>query len=363
MNESMNESRLAALRARMRELEVDTFMVSQPENRRYVSGFTGSAGIVFVTQSAAKLATDFRYYEQVKQQSPDFDLVEATGRLEQFLPGILGELQARRVAFEADAVIYDTYQSYAAAMPDGVELVATKEVVRWLRAVKDDAEIAALQRAVALADSAMDTLRAMLRPGMTEKEVAWKLEQEMRQAGAAKLSFDIICAAGRAGAMSHAVPTDRPIRAGEPIVIDMGCMVDGYCSDLTRTLIIGEPDAQFREIYDTVLRAQERAEAEITPGMGGKAAHEIAAGVIGEAGYGPQFGHGLGHGVGLAIHELPNLSPLSEHTLQPGHVFSVEPGIYLPEWGGVRIEDMVVLEEAGVRILTQTSKDPVVPLP
>ena len=357
----MSDTRLAALRARMRELDVDTFMVSQPENRRYVSGFTGSAGIVFVTQSAAKLATDFRYYEQVKLQSPGFELVEVTGRPEHVLPDILKSLGARRVAFESDVVTYDTYETYAAAMPEDVELIATKDVLRWLRAVKDDVEIAALQKAVDLADFAMDALRAILRPGMTEKEVAWKLEQEMRQAGAAKLSFDIICAAGRAGAMSHAVPTDRPIQAGEPIVIDMGCMVDGYCSDLTRTLIIGEPDAQFREIYDIVLRAQELAEAEIAPGMSGKAAHEIAAGVIGEAGYADKFGHGLGHGVGLAIHELPNLSPLSDHTLQPGHVFSVEPGIYLPEWGGVRIEDMAVLTEAGVKVLTHTSKDPVVP--
>ena len=357
----MSDTRLTALRARMKELDVDTFMVSQPENRRYVSGFTGSAGIVFVTQSEAKLATDFRYYEQVKLQSPGFDLVEVKGRPADVLPEILKSLESRRVAFEGDDLTYDTHSAYAEAIPDSMELVATKDVVRWLRAVKDDVEIDTLQRAVDLADAAMDAMRAILRPGMTEKEVAWKLEQEMREAGAEKLSFDIICGAGPAGAMSHAVPSERPIQAGEPIVIDMGCMVDGYCSDLTRTLIIGEPDAQFREIYDIVLRAQERAEAEIVPGMDGKAAHAIAAQVIGEAKYGDRFGHGLGHGVGLAIHELPNLSPLSEHTLQPGHVFSVEPGIYLPEWGGVRIEDMAVLTEAGVKVLTHTSKDPVVP--
>jgi len=358
----MSDSRLTALRAKMRDLDVDTFMVSQPENRRYVSGFTGSAGIAFVTEDSAKLATDFRYYEQVKLQAPGFELIELKGPAEAMLPEILNDLQARRVAFESDVVTYDLYQTFAGVMPEGVELIPIKEVLYWLRAVKDASEIESLRKAVALADSAMDAMRAILQPGMTEKEVAWKLEQEMRLAGAEKLSFDIICAAGAAGAMSHAVPSDRPIPAGVPIVIDMGCKVDGYCSDLTRTLIIGEPDAQFREIYDIVLRAQERAEAEIKPDMSGKAAHALAAEVIGDAGYADKFGHGLGHGVGLAIHELPRLSPAAEQTLQPGHVFSVEPGIYLPEWGGVRIEDMAVLEEDGVNVLTRTSKDPVVPV-
>jgi len=358
----MSDSRLTALRAKMKELEVDTFMVSQPENRRYVSGFTGSAGIVFVTADAAKLATDFRYYEQVKLQAPDFELIQLTGAAEKMLPEILTSLGSRRVAFESDVVTHDLYQTFAKVMPEGMELVPTKEELYWMRAVKEADEIESLRKAVSLGDAAMDTMRAMLTPGMTEKEVAWKLEQEMRLAGAEKLSFDIICAAGPAGAMSHAVPSDRPIPAGVPIVIDMGCKFNGYCSDLTRTLIIGEPDAQFREIYDTVLRAQERAETEIVPGMSGKDAHKLAAEVIGDAGYADKFGHGLGHGVGLAIHELPRLSPVAEQPLQPGHVFSVEPGIYLPEWGGVRIEDMAVLLDDGVDVMTQTSKDPVVPI-
>ena len=184
----------------------------------------------------------------------------------------------------------------------------------------------------------------------------------MRQAGAEKIAFDVIFAGGPAGAMAHARATERPIQAGEPIVIDMGCVVNGYCSDLTRTLVIGEPDARFREIYEIVLRAQEQAEAEIAPGMTGREAHEIAARVIGEAGYADRFGHGLGHGVGLAIHELPALSPTSDHELKPGMVFSVEPGIYLPGWGGVRIEDLVLLGEEGVETLSRASKEPVMDL-
>ena len=358
----MIEDRLALLREKMRELDVDTFMVTGPENRRYVSGFTGSAGVVFVTRDEAKLATDFRYYEQVKAQAPALDLIELRGRMGDALPAILNDLGAKRVAFESDVLTHDLYQTYSAALPAGVTLIPTKEVLLCLRAVKSGDEIESLKRAIALADRAMDIIRAILEPGMTEKEAAWKIEETMRVAGAEKLSFDVIFAAGPAGAMAHAMPSDHGVQAGEPIVIDIGCMVDGYCSDLTRTLVIGEPDAKFREIYDIVLRAQEKAEAEIVAGMSGKAAHEIASQVIAEAGYADNFGHGLGHGVGLAIHELPVLGTLSDHTLKPGNVFSVEPGIYLPEWGGIRIEDLVVLGEDGVTVLSQTSKDPGVPL-
>jgi len=357
----MQNDRLARLRRQMTELSVDTFMITQPENRRYLSGFTGSNGVAFITQSESKLATDFRYFEQVKQQCPGFTLVEVKGGFQAALAPILGGLGARRVAFESDDVTYDLYQTLAGGLPAGVELVPTKDVTRWLRAIKEPGEIAALERAIKWTDRAIATLRAMLRPGMTEKEIAWKLEQEMHEAGGVAWTFGLIVAAGPASAMPHAQPTDRPVQAGEPIVIDMGCTADGYHSDMTRTLIIGEPDARFREIYDIVLRAQQTAAAGIVPGMSGKAAHSLAAQVIERAGYGHAFGHGLGHGVGLAIHELPVLNPTSEQVLKPGHVFSVEPGIYLPEWGGVRIEDLALLGENGALTLTHASKDPVVP--
>jgi Xaa-Pro aminopeptidase len=358
----MIAARLTQLRAKMREMDVDTFMVTLPENRRYISGFTGSAGWVFITQTAQKIASDFRYYEQIKQQCPDFTLIEVRGKFEAMLTQVLAELGARRVAVESDDLTYDTYRAYEAVLPAGITFVPTKDILREQRAVKDAGELAAIEKAVELTDRAITTVRQMLRPGMTEKELAWKLEAEMRQSGAGRISFDLIVAAGPASAMPHAKPSDRPIRAGEPIVIDMGCTWDGYCSDLTRTLIIGEPDVQFRAIYDTVLRAQQNAEAQIKAGIDGKQADAFARQVIADAGYGDKFGHGTGHGVGLAIHELPVLSMLSEHVLKPGHVVTVEPGIYLPEWGGVRIEDMVVVGEAGVTILTAASKDPVVPL-
>jgi Xaa-Pro aminopeptidase len=358
----MIQGRIALLREKMIVLGCDGFVISQPENRRYLSGFTGSSGWLFVTAHHCKLATDFRYLEQVTRQSPDFELVEMKGRLEDLLPALLQSLGARRLAFESDCVTYDQYQTIAAALPSGVELVPTKEVVRQMRAVKEHSEIEALRKAVAITDEAIQNVRAILRPGMTEREVAWQLERHMREAGGAVPPFDIIVAAGPSGAMAHAMTSERPIQAGEPIVIDMGCRWEGYCSDLTRTLIIGEQSGLFGEIYETVLQAQLAAEAGIVAGMTGRAAHDLARQVIEKAGHGDKFGHGLGHGVGLAIHELPQLSPLSEGLLAPGMVFSIEPGIYLPGWGGVRIEDLATLHEHGLTVFSGADKRPVVPL-
>ncbi|MGC8827037.1 MAG: M24 family metallopeptidase [Anaerolineae bacterium] len=358
----MIPDRLARLRQKMQELGVDTFMVTQPENRRYLSGFTGSAGVLFITQKASLIAADFRYYEQSQQEAPLFELVKIEDKFEELLPRVLERLGSRKVAFEGDHLTYDAYSTYRQAIPEQIELVSTKDVVRWLRAVKEPEEIATIRKAVALTDRAFDILREMMRPGMIERELAWKLEQEMRQAGAEKLSFDVILAGGPASAMAHAKASERPLQAGQPIVIDTGCMWQGYCSDLTRTVILGEPDERFMEIYGIVQQAQERAEANIRAGMKGSEAHALAEEVIERAGYGDAFGHGLGHGVGLAIHELPVLSPLSDHTLEAGMVFSVEPGIYISGWGGVRIEDLVLLTEQGVEVLSQAKKEPVIPL-
>jgi Xaa-Pro aminopeptidase len=195
---------------------------------------------------------------------------------------------------------------------------------------------------------------------MTEKEVAWELESHMRQNGATATSFEIIVASGLNGAMPHATTTDRPIEEGEPIVMDFGARVDGYCSDITRTVCLGQPDEQYEAVWQLVLRAQQAVEGALQPGMTGKEADAIARRVFAEAGYEDEFGHGLGHGVGLAIHEDPRLSPRSDEvTLEPGMVFTVEPGLYLTGWGGVRIEDIVVLRETGAEVLTQAPKVPV----
>ncbi len=333
-------------------------LISSPENRRYLSGFTGSAGVLVITPEVARLATDFRYYEQVREQAPDFALVEVPQRMEQVLARQVAELGLRRIAFESAAVTYETYESWRKAMP-AVELVPTTGLVEALRAVKDEAELAAITEAVRIADEAMEHIIDAMRPGMSERQVAWELEVYMRTHGAEALAFTTIVAAGPRSAMSHAVVTDRPIQCGEPIVIDMGARVDGYCSDITRSFCLGEADERYLQIWHTVLQAQQAAESQIRAGMTGIQADAIARDWIYGAGYEGQFGHGLGHGVGLAIHEEPRASSTYPGALPAGMVLTVEPGIYIPGWGGVRIEDMVVVGEDSCRILTGARKEPV----
>ena len=348
--------RLAKLREALAAEGLDAILITQPENRRYLSGFTGSAGVLLISQDQAILATDFRYYEQVERQAPDFRLAKIKDKFEPLLPELVHELGAKRVGFESAHLTVDQHQEWQKVAED-FELVPTKELVERIRAVKDEDELDKLRRAIALTDEAFAHIVSFIEPGMTEKEVAWELEVFMRTHGAEKLAFDLIVGSGPNGAMPHATVSERVIRAGEPIVMDMGAVVDGYNSDLTRTICVGQPAERFREIYNIVLEAQQTAERDIQPGMTGKEADDIARQVIEGAGYKDNYGHGLGHGVGLAVHEKPTLSKVSEDVLTPGMVFTIEPGIYLPDWGGVRIEDMVVMREDGVEVLTQASKE------
>jgi Xaa-Pro aminopeptidase len=226
-----------------------------------------------------------------------------------------------------------------------------------MRISKDEEELKAIRRAVELADEALARLYDWMQPGMTELQVAWELETIMRSNGADRVSFDIIVASGPNGALPHFRPTERVIQAGEPVIIDLGCVVDGYCSDVTRTVCLGNPrDDKYVEAWNLVRRAQERAEAGLKARIRGVDADKLARDLIVEAGFGDYFGHGLGHGVGLAIHEDPRLSFAYSDEIPSGTVVTVEPGIYLPGWGGVRIEDMVVVREDGVDVLTGAAK-------
>jgi Xaa-Pro aminopeptidase len=239
--------------------------------------------------------------------------------------------------------------------------VPTTDLVEALRAIKEPEEVEALERAVLLGDAAFVDVARRIEPGWTEKRVAWEIEKYIREHGGDGLSFDTIVAAGPWGALPHAYPRDHVIQEGEGIVIDMGVNLGGYMSDLTRTIVLGEPDDRFKRVYDIVLTAQLTAEELITAGMTGDEAHQLAHRVIAEAGYGERFGHGLGHGVGLQIHEAPRLGSNSKDVLKDGMVVTVEPGIYLPGWGGVRIEDQAVIENGRLRILTTAPKLELVP--
>jgi Xaa-Pro aminopeptidase len=350
--------KLDKLRAAFDAREIEALLVSTPENRRYMSGFTGSAGYLLISRKDAVLATDFRYIEQSQQQAPDFSIERIAGSLA-WLPDKMSEMGVRTIGFESDHMTVAIHSKMTKALEEGgseATMVATTGIVEELRAVKTPEEIELLTRAVEIADAAMDRVGPTIEPGMTEEQVAWELEKTMRELGAEGPSFETIVGAGPNGALPHHRADGTVIKTGDPVVIDMGARYQGYCSDLTRTLFVGEPDDAFREIYNTVLRAQLEAEARVTAGMTGKETDAIARDIIVQAGHGDNFGHSLGHGIGLAVHESPGVGPNSDGTIEDGMVFTVEPGIYMPGWGGVRIEDMAVMENGRARVLSRARK-------
>ncbi len=351
--------RLSKVRETLAEKELDAILISQPENRRYLSGFSGSAGWLLITAGRALLATDFRYYEQVGREAPGFELAQIKTKFSDLLPDLFADLGVERLGFESQHVTVDQLDTWRQEV-DGVEWVPLKDTVEGIRSIKEEAEIDALRRSVALTDAAFAHLVERIRPGMTEREAAWQIEAYMRGHGASKVAFDLIVAAGPNGALPHARPGDHVIRAGEPIVIDIGSVVEGYCSDMTRTICLGQPSAKYLTVWDLVLQAQEAVEAMVRAGVSGVEADAAACDLITEAGYGEYFGHGLGHGVGLAVHEGPRASRLSEDTFEAGMTLTVEPGIYLPGEFGVRLEDLVLIGQEGIEILTNTPKMPVV---
>ena len=356
----MMQSRLSTFVAQLPEREVDAVLISGAENRRYLSGFSGSAGYLFITNEKAHLATDFRYTEQATAQAAHF-YVEQVRMGWEWLLTQLKETSARRVGFESQAMTVATYNSLMNAIAEdsdlsGIELVPIADLTDGQRSFKDSDELVFLQRAIDASDVAMEKVCPTITEGMTEREVAWRMEMAMRDAGADGISFDTIVAAGPNGAMAHHMPTDKIIQRGEPIVIDMGAKVGGYCSDITRTVVVGEPDEMFHKIYGIVLDAQLTAINKVQTGMTGEEADGLARDVIADAGYGDNFGHSLGHGVGLAVHEIPRVSPRSQDPLDINSVFTVEPGIYLSGWGGVRIEDIVILGKDGATPLSKASK-------
>lgn len=350
------QDRLAAVRRLMKEEKLPALLVSQPENRRYLSGFTGSAGWLLITPKQALIATDFRYWEQAERQSPELTLFKIRGRFVDFLPGLIEAAgRPRRIGYEAANVTVDQLEQMKTAAPT-VRWLKAGGLIEELREVKDADEIAQTRVAIELAEAAFKDVTSRLKPGMTEAQIAWELEVHMRTHGASGLAFDTIVASGPNAALPHHGAGDRPIREGEPITIDWGAVVNGYRSDLTRTIVLGEPDAKFNEVYGVVLKAQLNTIEHLHAGLTSKQADALARDVIAAAGYGDNFGHGLGHGVGLATHEGPRATWLLDDVIPAGSILTVEPGIYLPGWGGVRIEDMVLVREDGVEVLSYLEK-------
>jgi len=352
-------NRLGKLRSQLAPKGLDGLIVSQAENRRYLSGFTGSAGFLLISQQKAILATDFRYVEQAQAQALGFEVVQIQGEIAKWLPQLVSELDAQKLGFEGKSISFSTYKELTDAISNAkskISLTSTDGLVESLRAVKDKDELGLVEKAAALADAALEYIIPKIKTGASEKEIAWEIESFLRRNGSESMPFELIVASGPNSAMPHARPTDRAIGQGEPVVIDIGAKSEGYTSDITRTICLGESDGKFNRIYDIVLGAQLTAMATLQPGMTGEQADRLARTVIEQAGYKDAFGHGLGHGVGLATHEEPRLGTNSSDILAEGMVFTIEPGIYVSGWGGVRIEDMVVLEEGKARPLTKTRK-------
>ncbi len=357
--------RLAKVRAGMEEMGLDSLLVSHPDNRRYLSGFTGhdappldTAGFLLVGRGDMCLITDGRYDIQAGRELVPELGISVVVRQGKIAPIVAEQIQKRnlkRMGFETAHLIHMWWRVIDKSLPE-TELVAVQKLVEPLRLVKDEDELRILRRAIEISDKAFDTVSKRIEPGMTEKQVAWEIEKTMRDLGAEDRAFETIVAAGPNGAMAHAVPGDRPIQEGEPIVIDMGARLSGYNSDMTRTLILGEPTDKFREIYNTVLKAQLEAERKLKAGVGGIEGDAFTRDVITAAGYGDQYTHSTGHGIGLEVHEGPSLSKLSEDTIPENAVTSVEPGIYIEGWGGVRIEDLVLFQPDSVEVLTKAEK-------
>jgi len=339
----------------MRERGVEAMLIQKPENRRYVTGFSGSAGFVLVSATASILLVDFRYVEQAQTEALGFEVIKAERQFIDTLAEVVPARGLGRIGFESDAMSYKQYEDFSKRLAPAV-LVPVEGVDR-LRWVKDADEIAQITRAVEIADEAFAHIRSSLRPGAVEREIAIEMEFFMRRRGADKEAFETIVASGPRSALPHGRASERVLARGDFVTLDFGALYRGYVSDCTRTVVLGEVSQKQREVYELVLAAQRAALAGIKPGISGKDADTIARKIITDAGYGDAFGHSLGHGVGLAVHEGPTLSPREEAVLAPGMVVTVEPGIYLPGWGGVRIEDLVVVTEAGCRSVTRAPKD------
>lgn len=356
--------RVRLLLERLAQRSLSGIFIFQPENRRYFSGFkpsdpqlNESSGFLIIGKDLALLGTDPRFEGEAQKQAKGFYPFIYRKGLEASWPEIQDRLQSLKgLAFEGQAVSFYTYQRLKRLLRPKrgpFSFLPTYQLVEEIRAEKDRQEIAAVRRSLFITEGAFQAVQKILRPGKTEKEIAWQVKQWIHQKGGDDLAFEPIVASGPNAALPHAEPTEREVKKGEPILFDLGSKWQGYCSDLSRTVFLGPPTDRFKEVYSLVRQAQIRAERGIRAGITTADADALARSVIEKGGYGQYFKHSLGHGVGLATHELPSLSPVKPAPLNTGMVVTIEPGIYLPGWGGVRLEDMVVIQKKGVKVLNQ----------
>lgn len=345
-----------ALQKWLHRKKIDAFLIGQPQNRFFLSGYNAhdtsineSSGFLLIPKTGTPLLlTDSRFELHAQKEAPAFEIVLYQQGLFLLLGQLIKKLSLRSLAFESHYFLYSRFlQLQKLAKREDLILHPLQNHIEKLRAVKSQAELEQIQKSVRLNEQVFQNFFRSLRPGITEKDAALQIENAMRLAGADRPSFDTIIAGGPNGALPHAVPSNRPLRKHEPIIIDMGLMLDGYCSDMTRTIVLGTPDAKTRDLFRLVRKAQLAGMHALRPGVLCSTVDSAARTLIKQAGYGAQFGHGLGHGVGLAVHESPSLNSRTHQKLRSGMVVTIEPGIYLPGWGGIRLENMAYITESG----------------
>ncbi len=350
------KERIEKLREHFAGAGVEALYITNPENRFYLSGFTGTAGNLLLGPNNNYLFTDFRYTGQAARECPDYQVIETSGESSEVLREYLTANRITLLGLEGDYLTYNQFLTLQEKL-GGVELKTVAGLVEELRARKDKGELALIEEAVRLADEAFKEVLPLIRPGVPEREVALQLEYSMRRMGAEGAAFKTIVASGYRSALPHGVASSRIMAPGDFVTLDFGAVYSGYHSDITRTVVLGKPEKKQEEIYQLVLEAQMSAIESLRAGIKASDVDGAARRIIKQSGYGKQFGHSTGHGVGLSIHEKPRLSAQDQSLLEEGMVVTIEPGVYLPGWGGVRIEDTVLVLNGGCRVLTRSPKE------
>ncbi|MCX7951162.1 MAG: aminopeptidase P family protein [Clostridiales bacterium] len=351
----MIEKRLEKFLSKFESLGIDGAFVFKDENRNYLSGFTGDDSFLFITNEKSYFITDSRYTEQAQNEVVGFEVVEYKPPIHDFVASLVEKHNVKRLGVEEDRLSFSDYIVYKEKL-NGVELVQLEQTIEKIRMIKDAEEIKLIETAASIADKAFEHILGFIKVGMTEIEVALELEFFMKKLGASALSFPTIVASGNRSSLPHGTASEKVINEGDFITLDFGCVYKGYCSDMTRTIVLGKANEKQKEIYNTVLEANEAALKAVKPGISCAALDKIARDIIVERGYGERFGHGLGHGVGREVHELPYVNARSKFDLEPGMVITDEPGIYIPGFGGVRIEELVLVTKDGYRVLSKSPK-------
>ncbi|KRQ86846.1 putative peptidase [Caloramator mitchellensis] len=347
--------RLENFRARFDELGIDAALVYGDYNRNYLSGFTGHESFSVILKDKAYFLTDGRYIEQANAEVVGYEVIEYKPPIHNAIKELLLENNVKVLGIEEDRMTYSDYFTYKELLED-IQIVKLSQTIEKLRMIKEEEEIELIAKAASIADMAFEHIIKFLKVGAVEKDIALELEYFMKKHGAEGLSFNSIVVSGARSSLPHGTPSDKKIEYGDFVTLDFGCIYKGYCSDMTRTVVVGKASDKHKEIYNAVLDANEAALKAIKAGLSCFDADRIARDIIKERGYGDKFGHGLGHGVGMEVHEMPRLNFRSNEILQAGMVVTDEPGIYVPNFGGVRIEELVVVTEDGYRVLSKSPK-------